>query len=209
MEIPKKSPAKSAVAPLAPFVRPRAVKRARTFLPEFHRRIFVRSDVHPWSAWSKTSNCRRAVPELLSAARPEWFSKGFREPRMSLPSTGSFNSTIQFSPSANLCFWDGIYSALPVRNPAWSQSFRFSCCHCDGKSKLACAGGHTELFHFHGTWLRVRRGVTLAILPMDTSRWSWKDSRICPCNRSSIFIWILGAMSFSCWFYFFLQKSIG
>ena len=131
MEIPKKSPAKSAVAPLAPFVRPRAVKRARTFLPEFRRRIFVRSDVHPWSAWSKTSNCRRAVPELLSAARPEWFSKGFREPRMSLPSTGSFNSTIQFSPSANLCFWDGIYSALPVRNPAWSQSFRFSWCHCD------------------------------------------------------------------------------
>ena len=47
MEIPKKSPAKSAVAPLAPFVRPRAVKRARTFSPEFRRIIFVRSDVHP------------------------------------------------------------------------------------------------------------------------------------------------------------------
>lgn len=136
---------------------------------------------------------------------------------MSLPSTGSFNSTTPFSPSANLCFWDGIYSALPVRNPAWSQLSLFlmslwcvSLRPFLGKSKLACAGGHTEVSHFHGTWLRVRRGVTLAMLPMDTSRWSWKDSRIYHCNRSSMNFWILEAMSFSYWFYFyFLQKPIG
>ena len=43
-----KSPAMGCgLVAVAPLVRPRVVKRARTFLPEFRRRIFVRSDVHP------------------------------------------------------------------------------------------------------------------------------------------------------------------
>ena len=196
------------VAPVAPLVRPRVVKRARTFLPEFRRRIFVRSDVHPWSSWSKTSNCRSAVPELLSAARPEWFSKGFREPKLSPRQLDrSIQLSIQFSPSANLCFWDGISQRCRSEIfPLDHKSFRFSV-------TVTCV---RPFFGRNENWHAQEDIPSYPIFTAHDLEFEgmslWPG---CPegfpnvlCNGSSIDVWIVGAISFPCWFISFKNEKL-